>query len=506
MIAVSFTLTMVWCMQNTWVDPACGDGLCESPFEFASYGRFGCRADCGRLADTVDNLTTIQIDLAYNFEHPAGSIPATELTSQAQWNICPENGAPHGRDCYFSEDRSFDRTEGTVQEIIDDVPDGLWTINIKRDFFFKVKGAVRVRDRVEEQARQYTKIYVALQAADANHVFEEGVLQVRPHNQCTVFTCTSSACVVGRRGTVIIETASTLASCFSKVVLAMFIQTSLPSCMQAAISLAQTDLATLMKSTLEEEVQTARLDLALQLQATSIDQTQHDTAETDLEAYLTTMLDNVDSRGACPVLARFNTDGYPTDGANPRSVLRADTVWDATVPSVGFSAVSLNPPAATALTYNTLLPGSVNACSTACVCTKLESVAEAAYASRFSTMQDNLIARLDRNSGRLGAQRARKLELMRDIVDNTNELYDFIIDLSTGLQPLDNPEFAVLDDVISVYVDGPLAFGVGGQPNVADSLLKRTTITELDQDADPDALGILAQRCQVCSKAFWTPC
>ena len=74
----------------------CGDGICESPFEFASYGRFGCRADCGRLSDVVENLTTLQINLAYNFDHPVGSLPQTELMTQASWNLCPENGAPHG--------------------------------------------------------------------------------------------------------------------------------------------------------------------------------------------------------------------------------------------------------------------------------------------------------------------------------------------------------------------------------------------------------------------------
>jgi hypothetical protein len=173
-------------MQKTWVDPSCGDGLCESPFEFASYGRFGCRADCGRLSDAVENLTTVQIDLVFNFDHPSGSIPATELMSQAQWNLCPENGAPHGRDCYFEEDRSFDRIDGSVQEIIGDVPDGMWTIKVKRDFFSKIKGSVHIRDRVEEQARQYTKIYIAMESAKASHDYENRLLTV-----CSTCTCDS---------------------------------------------------------------------------------------------------------------------------------------------------------------------------------------------------------------------------------------------------------------------------------------------------------------------------
>lgn len=61
--------------QAVWVDPVCGDGVCESPWEFASYSSFGCRADCGKLQD-VQNLTSIQVDLAWNFGHPLGSTPA----------------------------------------------------------------------------------------------------------------------------------------------------------------------------------------------------------------------------------------------------------------------------------------------------------------------------------------------------------------------------------------------------------------------------------------------
>lgn len=63
-------------VHSVWEDPICGDGVCETPFEYAQYGRFGCRADCGRLQD-LQNLTAVQIDLYWDFSHPAGSIPAT---------------------------------------------------------------------------------------------------------------------------------------------------------------------------------------------------------------------------------------------------------------------------------------------------------------------------------------------------------------------------------------------------------------------------------------------
>ena len=74
-----------------------------------------------------------------------------------------------------------------MQEVIDDVPDGLWTIKVKRDFFGKVRGAVRVRDLVELQARHYSKIHVALEAAEAHHAYELDVLQARTRSLFLMF-------------------------------------------------------------------------------------------------------------------------------------------------------------------------------------------------------------------------------------------------------------------------------------------------------------------------------
>lgn len=62
-------------LQAVWVDPTCGDGSCEAPFEFAAFSRFGCKADCGRLAD-IQNLTSAQVDVYWDFSHQAASLPA----------------------------------------------------------------------------------------------------------------------------------------------------------------------------------------------------------------------------------------------------------------------------------------------------------------------------------------------------------------------------------------------------------------------------------------------
>jgi len=52
-------------VSKIWVNPVCGDGLCEEPWEFPQYADFGCRADCGDLPSRF-NLTTLQLDLEWD--------------------------------------------------------------------------------------------------------------------------------------------------------------------------------------------------------------------------------------------------------------------------------------------------------------------------------------------------------------------------------------------------------------------------------------------------------
>ena len=131
--------------QTTWTDPVCGDGVCEQPWEFSSYGRFGCQADCGLFINT-ENVSTLQIDLYYDFSHPAGSIPATTLFQQASWNVCPQPTAsisgppiPHGSACYFSPDNTFPAVSGHTTTLIPDAPDGLWEVVVNNDLFQKAR-------------------------------------------------------------------------------------------------------------------------------------------------------------------------------------------------------------------------------------------------------------------------------------------------------------------------------------------------------------------------------
>jgi len=160
-------------LQAVWVDPVCGDGICESPWEFASYSRFGCRADCGKLQD-IQNLTKIQVDLNWDFGHPLGSLPASDLMQQTKWNLCPYSGAPTS-DCYYDTDQSFELLTGYTSKPILDAPDGEWALNVKRDIFNKVQGAVRDSAMVVD-ASYYYRHYIAAVSVLAEMNYEVEVL------------------------------------------------------------------------------------------------------------------------------------------------------------------------------------------------------------------------------------------------------------------------------------------------------------------------------------------
>ena len=132
-------------VTTTWQDARCGDGRCEAPFEYPEYGRFGCKADCNLLKSAAQ-ITPIQIDVYFNFSHPKGSVSPIDLMNDAAWNLCPmevdELIGPkkifHGSDCYYEEDQKFDEQVGHIVREIDDVPDGDWSVVVKKDIFLKL--------------------------------------------------------------------------------------------------------------------------------------------------------------------------------------------------------------------------------------------------------------------------------------------------------------------------------------------------------------------------------
>uniref|UniRef100_A0A7S0YB92 Polycystin cation channel PKD1/PKD2 domain-containing protein n=1 Tax=Polytomella parva TaxID=51329 RepID=A0A7S0YB92_9CHLO len=160
-------------VTSVWVDPVCGDGICEVPFEYPSYSSFGCKADCGLLTEAL-NLSTIQIDLYFDFTHLSGSMSSSDLMSQTSWNLCPQNIA-YSSNCYYSSDNTFDRISGEQHDTLSDVPPGQWEFALKRDIFNKVQGAVRDVTLLDASVFYY-KVYIAEAAALAEQNFEISLL------------------------------------------------------------------------------------------------------------------------------------------------------------------------------------------------------------------------------------------------------------------------------------------------------------------------------------------
>lgn len=151
-------------VSAVFLDPTCGDGICEGPFEMAAWGRFGCASDCGFLKDEVAIYaiqvqcqhqqcfmtllrasngrqyanTLVQLDMEWDFSHHPSGVAASTLAAQARWNICPVSVPSHGHECYYDVDQKFRAVMGSSRLQIPALPTGEWALVLKRDYFKKV--------------------------------------------------------------------------------------------------------------------------------------------------------------------------------------------------------------------------------------------------------------------------------------------------------------------------------------------------------------------------------
>jgi len=67
-----------------------------------------------------------------------------ELMQQASWNVCPKVGTKpaFSRGCYFEQDNTFTSLSGSYTKVITDLPDGVWTLIMRRDIFQKTSGSI----------------------------------------------------------------------------------------------------------------------------------------------------------------------------------------------------------------------------------------------------------------------------------------------------------------------------------------------------------------------------
>jgi len=74
-------------ISRIFSDPACGDGVCDSPDEFPGFGRFGCIPDCGRYKKT----TKINVKLEDFFEYSKSQTNAMhpDNSKMSNWDFTP---------------------------------------------------------------------------------------------------------------------------------------------------------------------------------------------------------------------------------------------------------------------------------------------------------------------------------------------------------------------------------------------------------------------------------
>eukprot|EP00210_Caulerpa_lentillifera_P002091 g2006.t1 len=121
-----------------WVDPVCGDGKCQWPWEFPSFGRFGCKADCG----SETNTKRILLQIRANFGGELTLSPRT-MMANVRWNVCLNDTGRvrRGQDdiCWFAEDQVFEEIVDSRFETMELI-EGEWYVRVIGDFTRKVQG------------------------------------------------------------------------------------------------------------------------------------------------------------------------------------------------------------------------------------------------------------------------------------------------------------------------------------------------------------------------------
>lgn len=72
-------------VSNTFSDPACGDGVCESPDEFPGFGRFGCIPDCGRYKKTTK--ATVKMEDFFEYSKSVLSAFHPDNGKMSEWDL-----------------------------------------------------------------------------------------------------------------------------------------------------------------------------------------------------------------------------------------------------------------------------------------------------------------------------------------------------------------------------------------------------------------------------------
>lgn len=104
-------------VDSVYTDPVCGDGVCESPIEYAQWESYGCADDCGWYP--AEQLT--QVELVLDID-----VASAEEVVAARYNLCSET---HGV-CFFQTWQTFSNlTERKSHKM--KIPDGDWRVVVE---------------------------------------------------------------------------------------------------------------------------------------------------------------------------------------------------------------------------------------------------------------------------------------------------------------------------------------------------------------------------------------
>jgi hypothetical protein len=91
---------------------------------------------------------------------------------QASWNLCPQ-AIQYSSVCYANPDVAFTAIAGSVSSQMPDLPDGDWSLVLKKDIFQKVAGAARLLSGSALIVRARWPFVSRLDAARANASAED---------------------------------------------------------------------------------------------------------------------------------------------------------------------------------------------------------------------------------------------------------------------------------------------------------------------------------------------
>jgi len=104
-------------VDGIFLDPVCGDGICDIPLEYRQWESYGCSDDCGFYPRSL--MVRINVEVTAEFED-------IEELNFGKWNLC---SVTHDL-CYFETFQKFS-TMNETQHINAFLPEGVWEIRLE---------------------------------------------------------------------------------------------------------------------------------------------------------------------------------------------------------------------------------------------------------------------------------------------------------------------------------------------------------------------------------------